>query len=177
MMGNQTIKLNGLEEYSPITAALQEHYNSLQTNISKRRLMYNSLRNGYALEVMGLGGLVELLARQDFMAMPEAERRARFIAMANALTGDISVSQSTAPAAAPAMPNPVYRTDYDPVKPPAAPAQEYSTDESPVTPPAEKRGSSSSATHNDEEMMTTRVEETPPKNPSSALKLNRTRKM
>ncbi|QFH68109.1 hypothetical protein FR773_26120 (plasmid) [Leclercia adecarboxylata] len=173
-MGNQTIKLNGLEEYSPITAALQEHYNSLQTNISKRRLMYNSLRNGYALEVMGLGGLVELLARQDFMAMPEAERRARFIAMANALTGNISVNQAAPQAAPPATSK--YSTDPDPVKPTATVKPEMSTDESPVPPPAETRGSAASSTHNDDEMMTTRVEESLPQNSPSALKLNRTRK-
>lgn len=173
-MGNQTIKLNGLEEYSPITAALQAQYNSLQTNISKRRLMYDCLRNGYALEVMGLGGLVDLLARQDFMAMSEAERRARFMALANALTGDIPVSQPAAPAA---YPNPLkYSTDPDPVKPPATEKQEYSTDERPATPPAEKPVSAASTTQNDDETMTTRVEEAPPQKSPSALKLNRSRK-
>ncbi|MCU3341311.1 hypothetical protein N8V28_21480 [Enterobacter hormaechei subsp. hoffmannii] len=158
-MGNQTIKLNGLEEYSPITAALQEQYNSLHTNISKRRLMYDCLRNGYALEVMGLGGLVDLLARQDFMAMSEAERRARFMALANALTGDVSVS--------PVAPQPA---------PPAAKAEfkpEYRTDPGPVDPPAAK-SASTATTHTDDDMMTTRVEEPITTSNPGALKLRNT---
>ncbi|WP_313474107.1 hypothetical protein [Atlantibacter hermannii] len=153
-MGNQTIKLTGLEEYSPITAALQEQYNSLQTNISKRRLMYDCLRNGYALEVMGLGGLVDLLARQDFMAMSEAERRARFMALANALTGDISVNPASAQSAPPAAP--------------AAPAVE-STDPGPAAAP--EKSASTATTHTDDDMMTTRVEEPLTTSNPGALKL------
>lgn len=153
-MGNQTIKLTGLEEYSPITAALQEQYNSLQTNISKRRLMYDCLRNGYALEVMGLGGLVDLLARQDFMAMSEAERRARFMALANALTGDISV-------------NPAYA---QPAQPPVEPKHEYSTDPGPAAPPPAKIAGTAT-THTDDDMMTTRVEDPLTTSNPGALKL------
>lgn len=158
-MGNQTIKLNGLEEYSPITAALQEQYNSLHTNISKRRLMYDCLRNGYALEVMGLGGLVDLLARQDFMSMPEAERRARFMALANALTGDVSVSPAAvkpAPPAAQAEFKPEYRTDPGPIEPPAA------------------KSAGTATTHTDDDMMTTRVEEPITTSNPGALKLRNT---
>lgn len=164
MMGNQTIKLNGLEEYSPITAALQDEYNSLQTNIAKRRLMYDCLRNGYALEVMGLGGLVDLLARQNFMAMPDAERRARFIALANALTGDVSVSPIVEPPAAPVA------GAAAPFKP------EYSTDPAPEVAPSKKTGSDARTTHNEDEMTTTRVEKSLTSNPPAAMKLNRSRK-
>ena len=153
-MGNQTIKLTGLEEYSPITAALQEQYNSLHTNISKRRLMYDCLRNGYALEVMGLGGLVDLLARQDFMAMSEAERRARFMALANALTGDVSVS-------------PVAAQPAPPAARPVEPERGYSTDLAP--PPAKSAGTTT--THTDDDMMTTRVEEPITTSNPGALKL------
>ncbi|WP_370622652.1 hypothetical protein NMD31_26840 (plasmid) [Escherichia coli] len=155
-MGNQTIKLTGLEEYSPITAALQEQYNSLQTNISKRRLMYDCLRNGYALEVMGLGGLVDLLARQDFMAMSEAERRARFMALANALTGDISVNPASAQSAPPAAPA-------------VEPKHEYSTDPGPAAAP--EKSASTATTHTDDDMMTTRVEEPLTTSNPGALKL------
>lgn len=86
-MTKQTIKITGLADYSPLTNALAEEYNGLQSNAAKRRLMLDCLRYGYALEKMGLGPLLALLERQDLMALPEHERAERFISMAMSLTG------------------------------------------------------------------------------------------
>ncbi|WP_312329922.1 hypothetical protein [Atlantibacter hermannii] len=161
-MGNQTIKITGLDDYGPITAALQDEYNGLQSNASKRRLMLDCLRNGYALEEMGLGGLVDLLERQNFIAMSEAERRKRFIGLIGALIGELPASP--APAPAPASANvPVNEVRNEPV---------ISQD----NPPALKTGDAT-ATHSDDDMSTTRVERSPTNNPPSAIKLrNRSRK-
>lgn len=89
-MTKQTIKITGLAEYSPLTDALANEYNSLQSNASKRRLMLDCLRYGYALEKMGLGALVALMERQDLMALPENERAERFISMAMTLMGVVT---------------------------------------------------------------------------------------
>lgn len=86
-MTKQTIKITGLADYSPLTNALAEEYNGLQSNAAKRRLMLDCLRYGYALEKMGLGPLLALLERQDLMALPEHERAERFLNMAMSLTG------------------------------------------------------------------------------------------
>lgn len=159
-MGNQTIKITGLDDYGPITAALQDEYNGLQSNASKRRLMLDCLRNGYALEEMGLGGLVDLLERQNFMAMSEAERRKRFIGLIGALIGELPASPAPAPAAEKV---PVNEVRNEPVV-------------SQNTPPALKTGDAT-ATHSDDDMSTTRVERSPTNNPPAAMKLrNRSRK-
>ncbi|MEG1113243.1 MAG: hypothetical protein RR308_07365 [Hafnia sp.] len=92
-MTKQTIKITGLAEYSPLTDALANEYNGLQSNASKRRLMLDCLRYGYALEKMGLGALVALMERQDLMALPENERAERFINMAMTLMGMVTPDQ------------------------------------------------------------------------------------
>ncbi|WP_234105100.1 hypothetical protein [Citrobacter freundii] len=89
-MTKQTIKITGLAEYSPLTDALANEYNGLQSNAAKRRLMLDCLRYGYALEKMGLGALVALMERQDLMALPESERAERFISMAMSLMGMVA---------------------------------------------------------------------------------------
>lgn len=89
-MTKQTIKITGLAEYSPLTDALANEYNGLQSNAAKRRLMLDCLRYGYALEKMGLGALVALMERQDLMALPESERAERFISMAMSLMGMVT---------------------------------------------------------------------------------------
>lgn len=86
-MTKQTIKITGLADYSPLTNALAEEYNGLQSNAAKRRLMLDCLRYGYALEKMGLGALMALLERPDMMALPEHERASRFVSMAMSLMG------------------------------------------------------------------------------------------
>ncbi len=111
-MTSQTIKINGLAEYSPMTIELQQEYNGLKTNVAKRRLILDCLRNGYALEKMGLGDLIGLLERQGFAEMSEREKCDRFLSLVAALTATQPLTPPAPPAAT------VIKAD--PVPPPAA---------------------------------------------------------
>lgn len=107
---SQTLKLTGLEEGGLLTSTLLEEYNGMKTNAAKRRLMLDVLRNGYALEKMGLGPVITLLERTDgenFLKLSEQDRLRRLMTMIGALLGETLAVQPPAPAATVATPQPV----------------------------------------------------------------------
>lgn len=168
---SQTLKLTGLEEGGLLTSTLLDEYNSLKTNAAKRRLMLDVLRNGYALEKMGLGPVIELLERTDgenFLKLSDKDRLRRLMTMIGALLGETPAAQPPAPVAAlqpqpdvsPPAPVPSQAAPQEEV-PPAGGDSEVEEANEPVE---------TVITRNEEENSTRRVEQVRPV-PAGAAKL------
>lgn len=158
---SQTLKLTGLEEGGLLTSSLLDEYNGMRTNAAKRRLMLDVLRNGYALEKMGLGPVIELLERvegDNFFNMSEQDRLRRMMGMISALLGETPAVQPPAPAAAPQVVNPA-PVNVASEQPPAAEQSQPEPDNVVVT-------------RNDDDNSSRRVESVRTHNiPTGALKL------
>lgn len=166
---SQTLKLTGLEEGGMLTSTLLEEYNGMKTNAAKRRLMLDVLRNGYALEKMGLGPVIALLERTDgenFLKLSEQDRLRRMMTLISALLGETPAVQLPAPATPDATLQPVsVPTVQEAPQPPAVVEEAEANQESaPLDKPLVTRNEDDNSSRRVESVRTTNL-------PAGALKL------
>lgn len=83
---SQVLRIVGLEEDGLFGSAVLKSYNGLASHSHKRNYLARIVRNGYAVDEMGLSTLIELIQTTDgkkFMKMNQRDRMKRLLSLIN----------------------------------------------------------------------------------------------